>query len=94
MLVKREDVEIMPAIPMLVMKRADRKTVEMFEREALSPASASDMDMDMERQLVAAASNMEHAPEIINYLLEKKKAITLTERQEENEPNIPISEAT
>jgi hypothetical protein len=94
MLVKREDVEITPDIRMLVMKRADRKTVEMFEREVPSPAEVSDMDMD--RQLVAAASNMEHAPEIINYLLEKKKAITLTERlidiaaerQEEIEPNI------
>jgi hypothetical protein len=94
LLLKREDFNITPEIRTIVMKRADRKTVEMFENKvSTSPEAAG---VDMEQQLVAAASNMDHAPEIVNYLLEKAKIIKLTtrlldiatQRDEENEPNI------
>jgi hypothetical protein len=94
LLLKREDFIITPEIRTIVMKRADRKTVEMFENKvSTSPEAAG---MDMEQQLVAAASNMDHAPEIVNYLLKKAKIIKLTarlldiatQREEENEPNI------
>ncbi|PMD19192.1 hypothetical protein NA56DRAFT_205539 [Hyaloscypha hepaticicola] len=94
LLLKREDFSITPEIRTIVMKRADRKTVEMFENKVSTSTEAA--GMDMEEQLVAAASNMDHAPEIVNYLLEKAKSITLTarlldiaiQREEENEPNI------
>lgn len=94
LLLKRKDVTVTPDLLALVIKRADRKTVEMFEKELSKSTEIS--DVEIERQIVAAASNVDHAPEIVTYLLEKTKGITLSERlldiaaekEEENEPNI------
>ncbi|KAE9369237.1 ankyrin [Stipitochalara longipes BDJ] len=94
LLLKRTDVIVTPDVMTLVMKRADRNTVEMFEKQL--PTSIEITDIEIEQQIVAAASNMEHAPELVEYLLETRKGIILTERlldiaaekDEESEPNI------
>jgi hypothetical protein len=94
LLLKRTDVVVTPDIMTLVMKRADRKTVEMFEKEL--PASNELSNNEIEQQIIAAASNIDHAPELVTYLLETRKGITLTEtlldiaaeKDEDNEPNV------
>jgi len=94
LLLKREEFIVTQDIMTLVMKRADQKTVEMFEKAL--PASNEISDIEIEQQIIAAASNMDHAPELVKYLLETKKGITLTERlldiaaekDEDSEPNV------